>query len=429
MTRSVCFALACALFVLASAAAASAQPQKKVLMIGIDGAGGQYVEAANTPSLDALASAGTVRYDAYNEGGLTPNAPSGYGASGVNWSTFVTGASAANHNVVDNSFGGSDFENNPHFFQFVKQADSTLSTISLANWTPINTFITPDEFADVEIGYDVGSASFQDNLLTNDAVSFLTTGRRSGDFVSTPIDPDVMFLHFDQVDSAGHAFSWGSPQHTAAIELVDSHVGSIMGALSTRPGVVSGDEDWLVLVSGDHGATPGSFSHFASQGPDNWEMPFIVSGPSVATGAAMQRPTLRDLAPTALWHLGIDPFLAGMDGTVRGLTVTPPTGVVGDFNNDGAFAGNGAGPAATDDVTTFLANWLKTGDGGVLDRYARGDINLDGVTNLSDWALINDLNPAMGAAIGRALAGVPEPACLGLVALAALTVRLPRQTR
>ena len=81
----------------------------RVLIVGINGAGGSYLQNANTPSINALINNGTVRYDFYNEGALVENPPSGYGHSGVNWSTIVTGASAAHHGVVDNSFSGSRF--------------------------------------------------------------------------------------------------------------------------------------------------------------------------------------------------------------------------------------------------------------------------------------------------------------------------------
>jgi len=59
----------------------------RVLVIGIDGAGGSFLNAANAPAIDALIAGGGVRYDFLNEGALVPSPPSGYGASGVNWST------------------------------------------------------------------------------------------------------------------------------------------------------------------------------------------------------------------------------------------------------------------------------------------------------------------------------------------------------
>ena len=395
----VCFCFECVTW---------ARADNRVLVIGIDGAGGANVIEAETPQIDTLAAAGAGRYDFLNEGALAPNPPEGYGASGVNWSTILTGTSAAHHGVVDNNFVGDDFANYPHFFKLVKQFDSSLYTASLANWIPINTFITPDDYTDLEIGYDNGTTAQQDAMITADAIALLQSN----------LDPAVIFLHFDQVDAAGHTHSWGSPQHLAAIETVDGLIGQIVAAIDARPGVASGDEDWLILVTSDHGGQ--GQSHFASQGPINWEVPFIVSGPHVPDGTAIQQGTLRDVAATALWHLGIDPFLSGLDGTIRGLPVFPPNGIVGDINQDGQVLGDGTGPAATDDVTAFLAHWLAMGGEGIADRYGRGDLNFDGTTDLSDWALLNNLNPAMGAAIARALqAGddhVPEPVSAQLAA-------------
>ena len=124
--------------------------------------------------------------------------------------------------------------------------------------------------------------------------------------------------------------------------------------------------------------------------------------------------TLREVTSTALWHLGVDPFAAGLDGTVRGIPVNPPNGINGDVNQDGVVSGNGSGPAATDDVTAFLQNWLAAGSGGVLDRYRRGDLNFDGVTDLADWALLQNAQPAIAAAVMEHLNGVPEPNCVAL---------------
>jgi hypothetical protein len=197
----------------------------------------------------------------------------------------------------------------------------------------------------------------------------------------------------------------------AAIEAVDSFIGQIITAVHARPGVTAGTENWLILLTSDHGGEVQS--HFASQGAVNWEVPFIVSGSSVPDGSPIQRGTLRDVAATALWHLGIDPFQIGIDGTVRGLSVFPPNGIIGDINQDGQVQGDGTGPAASDDATAFLAHWLAMGDGSIANRYGRGDLNLDGITDLSDWALLNNLHPALGSAVARALKTgrnhVPEP--------------------
>ena len=383
---------------------------KRVLMIGIDGAGGSYTQTANTPNLDALSANGAARYDFYNEGGLILNPPEAYGASGVNWSTMNTGASAASHGVSDNGFGGNNLENVPHWFKHIKDHDPSRFTASIVNWAPINQQILPDQYADLEIDFSGLPLATEDALVRNSVVDLLSTG-----------DPDAIFVHFDQVDGAGHSLSWGSPGYFAAIQTVDGLVGDIITALNARPGVVSGDEDWLVLVSADHGAAQGAFGHVASQGPSNWEVPMIVSGPSVANGSVLEQGTLRDMATTALWHLGVDPFATTVEGNVIGIPFGAPNGIEGDVNQDGVVSGNGQGPAATDDVTAFVEGLFTENHPSVLEAYMSGDLNLDRKTDLADWIILNRLDPSMGQAVMQSLNAVPEPTSLALTGLVLLS--------
>ncbi|BBO32942.1 LamG-like jellyroll fold domain-containing protein [Lacipirellula parvula] len=393
---SLCLALlSLALCIDASSAAVS----KRVLIIGVDGAGGSYTQTANMPNLDALAAAGGARYDWLNEGALYENPPEGYGASGVNWSTITTGASAAHHGVIDNSFGGSHFDQYPFFFEYLKQKDPSLYTASIVDWAPINDVILDKSTADLSVqGVD-------DATVASTAVNLLTNG-----------DPDAIFLHFDQVDHAGHSIGWGTGTYYTALQTVDGLIGNVMGALNARPGVVNGTESWLVMVTADHGGQ--GLSHYASQGTINWHVPFVISGPAIPDGAVLPQGTLRDVVPTALWHMGVDPFSTPVDGKVVGLTFGAPNGIVGDVNQDGIIAGNGKGPAASDDVTAFVQGWLTRNHPSVLESYRSGDLNLDRVTDLKDWIILNRLNPAMASAALASIRGVPEPASCGLAAFA-----------
>jgi hypothetical protein len=381
----------------------------RVLVIGIDGAGGSFLNNANTPTIDSLIANGAVRYNFLNEGALVPNPPSGYGASGVNWSTITTGASAAHHGVVDNSFAGSRYDLYPHFFKYVKEHDVSKHTASIVNWDPINTLILANQYADLEQQFP-GS----DTSVRTATVNLLNNG-----------DPDVIFLHFDQVDAAGHNYGWGSLQYNLAIQNVDSLIGNLISALNARPGVVAGTENWLVIITADHGGQ--GTGHHAGQGLINWEVPFVISGNSVPDGVQLGQGTLRDVVPTALWHLGIDPYSLGLDGGVRGVNVGPPNGVVADLNQDGVVAGDGTGPATTDDVTAFVTGWMSVGTGSIVDRYARGDINFNGITDLGDWAILNRENSALAATAMRRLSGAPEPTTCMLVVLAFPQVMLLRR--
>jgi hypothetical protein len=89
--------------------------------------------------------------------------------------------------------------------------------------------------------------------------------------------------------------------------------------------------------------------------------------------------------------------------------------MLGDINHDGAF------DAA--DWATYIT-WAQVNLTGLspTQAYDRGDLNLDGVNNLTDMDLFMDaFDAAHGAgAFAAMLAGVPEPgaavlACIGAV--------------
>jgi hypothetical protein len=362
----------------------------RVLIIGVDGAGGRFLANADTPNIDAIANDGAAHYAYLNEGALFPSPPSGYGASGVNWSTITTGASAAHHGVVDNSFAGSRFNQFPHFFKYIKAANPNAYTASIVDWGPINEEILANQYADLEI------QNVSDSAVRDAAVTLLTSG-----------DPDAVFLHFDQVDAAGHAYQWGSNQYYSAIHIVDSLIGDIMAALLARPGVISGQEDWLIEITADHGGD--GFSHFASQGLINWEIPFIVGGPDVPAGAVLPQGTLRDVATTALWHFGVAPWNTTVDGQVRGLT--QPL----DLNLDGA--------VDVGDYAAFLAGYQTSLAGkSLLERDRLGDLDADGKHTVRDFAVFKkQFDGFLGAGAFEAQVGavssLPEPsAAIVLVA-------------
>jgi predicted AlkP superfamily pyrophosphatase or phosphodiesterase len=130
-------------------------------------------------------------------------------------------------------------------------------------------------------------------------------------------DPDVLFVHFDDVDHAGHAHGVHPEQmkYIQAIESVDAHVGRLLKTLherKTRP-----LEDWLIVGSTDHG---GSGKSHGRDIPEHRTIFLIVSGNSAARGTIDPPPTIVDVAPTVIKHLSIpiDPAWK-LDGKPVGL--------------------------------------------------------------------------------------------------------------
>jgi len=205
---------------------------QKVLIIGIDGCRPDALFEANTPTLDSLISTGLFSPDALNDD-IT--------VSGPGWSAILCGVWSPKHLVTSNNFSGNDYANYPPVFKRVEDFNSALNTVSICHWAPINDEIV-QSYADIKINES------SDLNVSNQAISFLNSN-----------DPDFMFLHFDDVDHAGHSygFSPAVPQYVAAIEGVDSYITPVLQAIRQRPNYSS--EDWLVLVTTDHGGV--GYSH------------------------------------------------------------------------------------------------------------------------------------------------------------------------
>lgn len=203
--------------------------QAKVLILGMDGTRPDALQAAYTPNIDGLVAESTYSWDALTEGPTW---------SGVGWSGMLTGVWRNKHGVDNNSFTGQNFAAYPHFLKHIEDHDPSLYTVSISHWAPISTAIVGN------LPVDLVLSPSSDTLVGLAAVDVLTNG-----------DPDVIFLHFDDVDHAGHSYGFlpGVPEYLAAIEHVDRQIGNVLTALKARSNYLN--EDWLIIGSTDHGGT------------------------------------------------------------------------------------------------------------------------------------------------------------------------------
>ena len=273
--------------------AALAQPVRKVLIIGVDGMRPDAMLAANAPTFDGLIANGAFSATCQAED-IT--------ISGPGWSSILCGVHRAKHNVVDNSFAAPNYTQYPHFFQRLQETCNA-NTVSIAQWAPINTQISGDR-ADLSVSGVDGAG------VASACVNVLNTS-----------NPDVIFLHFDDVDHAGHAygFSPAVPQYLAAIEGVDALAGQVLAALQARPTAPS--EDWLIIVTSDHGGTIDR-THGRNI-PEHRNTGLIISGLSSARGTTITpQPDIVDIPATVMTFLGLPINPAwGWDGVARGLNL------------------------------------------------------------------------------------------------------------
>ncbi|KDN80982.1 alkaline phosphatase family protein [Kitasatospora cheerisanensis] len=263
--------------------------QVKTLVIGIDGTRYDKLLTADAPNLKALIASGTTATSNLYANPLAPT------LSGPGWSTIATGVWPDKHKVLDNAFTGARFDLYPDWASRLEAADPGNSTLVIGSWNPITANVF-NGAADLRI-----PESENDAKTASDAADFLAHG-----------NPDAVFLHFDEVDEAGHSYGGTSSQYLAAIHGVDGLVGQVMAGLKSRPGYAS--EDWLVVLTTDHGHTDaGGHGGNSANERQTW---MVLNGRGYQAGAHRYDVKPVDIAPTVLKHQGapIDPAW-GLDGT------------------------------------------------------------------------------------------------------------------
>lgn len=260
----------------------------KVLLIGIDGVRADVLAEVPTPNLDALAASGSFTAQTRT---TTPS------VSGPAWSSMLTGVWPEKHGVYDNEFGGRDYRAYPDFLTRIEQVRPELSTFAVADWAPlmrleggmpaVGETVDHRELLD---GYELGWAE-ADTRSVGLAVRHLSQA-----------DPDAMFVYLGNPDESSHQAGSIGDEYRAAIAMSDRHVGMLIDAIRTRPSYRT--ENWLVLVSTDHGRTPEG-GH-GGDSPAEMTTFIIASGPGTTAGAPAGPTFVVDVAVTALVHMGIE---------------------------------------------------------------------------------------------------------------------------
>ncbi|MFE1950145.1 alkaline phosphatase family protein [Streptomyces sp. NPDC059524] len=283
---------ALALTVPAKSAVARARAARtpKVLVIGLDGALLNRIKDADAPRLKALMAAGLTAPSAIYANPMAPT------MSGPGWSTLITGVWPDKHNVKDNNFTGHKFAQYPDFLTRIETAKPSLSTYAVSSWAPITDIVLS---AKVDTRVSTPSAEY-DTGTTARAVERLKGA-----------NPDAVFVQLDNVDHAGHTYGAASQEYLDAIHGVDGQVGAMVDAVTSRS--TYGNEDWLILVTADHGHTDAG-GHGGSTWPERQTF-MIATGGTAAPGSTRHDVKMPDIAATALAHLGIalDPAW-GLDG-------------------------------------------------------------------------------------------------------------------
>ncbi|KRC46241.1 hypothetical protein ASE19_20545 [Nocardioides sp. Root79] len=135
------------------------------------------------------------------------------------------------------------------------------------------------------------------------------------------------FLHLGLADQTGHASGWMSTAYLHAVIKLDRLVGQVLATIRNTPRLRSST---FVILTSDHGGTPGTTSHDVATRYANYRIPFVVWGVGVdhANLYRLNSPTqFKDPGRTRPGFTGVQPIrngdMANLATDVLGLGPVP----------------------------------------------------------------------------------------------------------
>lgn len=218
--------------------------RRKFALIGIDGLIIDLaLNSSAAPNLSRFINRGSYA-------SMTMQVPT---ISGPGWSSILTGATHAEHNVFDNSFHGHTLDRNADLLSRAYFADQSLTTYVASGWPPL---ADPDSAGPVVSTRVDQQRAGVHKVVVRDGETY---GYRRADTEIADTSrlylkeggPDASFVYLGEVDEAGHVYGGASAEYLDAIRRVDEHLGNLLQTISTR--AARKDEDWLVGITTDHG--------------------------------------------------------------------------------------------------------------------------------------------------------------------------------
>lgn len=255
-----------------------------VVVIGCDGMGSLAFTETNAPVMHRLMREGAHTLRAR---GVMPT------SSSPNWASMIMGAGPEQHGITSNDWLTNKFEIPalevgpegmfPTIFRVIREQRPASKIVCVHDWDGFGRLF--ERGAADHIAWVKGSPNTAEHVIG----------------VIKERKPTFTFIHFDDVDHAGHSFNWKSPTYYKAVELVDGLIGDVLKAVDDAG--MGGKT--LVLITADHG---GIGTKHGGPTIEELEIPWIIHGPGVAKGKVIGSPVnTYDTAATIAWVFGLKP--------------------------------------------------------------------------------------------------------------------------
>lgn len=290
----------------------------KAIFVIVDGIPADIIETTQTPNLDLIA--GTHGYTRSYVGGEIGGVSQSPTVSAVGYNSLLTGTWANKHNVYTNRI------ENPNYafwdiFRIARHQNPDISTALFSTWQDNRTRLVGDglpEAGGSKLDYAFDGLELDETRFPHDeARQFI---RAIDDAVSTEaahyirdVGPDLSWVYLEYTDDIGHRAGHGD-EFEAALAIIDTNVGKIWEAVQERQ--KSHDEDWLVIVTTDHGRDEETGKSHGGQSLRE-RTTWIAANSQRLNRNFENLPGIVDILPSILDHLAIVPpprIAAQLDG-------------------------------------------------------------------------------------------------------------------
>ena len=266
-----------------------------VIVIGVDGMSPDGIHKAETPNIDEILKSAAYTWNCQ---AVLPT------SSSPNWASMIMGAGPDKHGVTSNSW-------QPHKQTIELECEGTKGngksskmwpTVfgELRRQKPDATIACYNDWLAYNRLFEKGVVNRQRDANLLQAASHTgykgITMRAAKYFKKKK--PELLFVHLDHVDHAGHHDGHGTPEYYASVTEADRMIGKILEAVK-EAGVM---DKTVVLITADHG---GIGHGHGGDTPEEVNVPWILYGTGIVNGKLAVDVQTYDTAATLAYLLGI----------------------------------------------------------------------------------------------------------------------------
>ncbi|MBG6234783.1 putative AlkP superfamily pyrophosphatase or phosphodiesterase [Pedobacter sp. CAN_A7] len=337
-----------------------AAQKKKAVFIIIDGVSKDVLDKLPTPNIDAIVKEGAL-LSAFQGGerGQYNQTPT---ISAPGYTNVISGVWYNKHNVPDNAIKAPNYHY-PTIFRFFKNQYPEKKIGIFSSWEDNRTKLVGESLAQTgKIKFDYKFDGLELDTVKfpqdKDRLFMAKIDQAVTDEAARQIKenaPDLSWVYLEYTDDMGHMFG-DSKKYDDAVVSADKQIGQIWEAIKLRK--KEHDEDWLIVITTDHGRDPKTGHHHGGQS-DRERASWIATNASpLNTYAKKGEVSVVDILPTVARHLNISLSANQM----RELDGVPLTGKVSIYK-----------PEIIADNGKTVLKWVPADDQGKLKVWVASD--------------------------------------------------------